>query len=57
MKIEVKDKGDILIWIAIILLVVLSLFNITRNPPVAYFSLAITIGMILYWFFRGRKMN
>ena len=56
MKIKVKDKGDILIWIAIFLLIVLSLFNLTKNPPASYFGLIVAIGMILYWFFKGRKM-
>ncbi len=56
MKLKVQDKGNILIWIAIILLIILSLFNLTRNPPGAYAGLAVAIGMVLYWFLKGRKM-
>ena len=50
-----RDKGDILIWIAIFLLIILSIVNVTKNKSVTYAGLAVSVGMILYWFFKGKK--
>jgi len=51
-----KDKGDVLIWLAIFLLIALSIINITKNKYITYIGLVVAIGMILYWFFKGRKI-
>ncbi len=55
MKLEVKDKGDILIWVAIFFLIILSLINITKNKYVTYLGVIVAIGIILYWFFHRRR--